>query len=51
MDEMYKHEEEYQMADYVITTDSNSDVPEEFLKENQIPCYTAVLYVRRYSVW
>lgn len=37
MDEMYKHEEEYQMADYVITTDSNSDVPEEFLKENQIP--------------
>ena len=25
------------MADYVITTDSNSDVPEEFLKENQIP--------------
>lgn len=25
------------MAEYVITTDSNSDVPEEFLKEHQIP--------------
>lgn len=25
------------MADYVITTDSNSDVPEEFLKEQNIP--------------
>lgn len=25
------------MAEYIITTDSNSDVPEEFLKEQQIP--------------
>ena len=35
------------MAEYVLTTDSNSDVPVEFLREYEIPVIPSTICLER----